>query len=87
MQPDVVRFVGRLKDAVIDAKMTLVAYERYFNAEDDYTREVALQEHIARCAIIFAYQRKDYHSSLPGLRSLDYVLDKLIPVEPASRWR
>jgi DNA recombination protein RmuC len=25
---------------VIDAKMTLVAYERYFNAEDDYTREV-----------------------------------------------
>ncbi|STG51576.1 DNA recombination protein [Escherichia coli] len=32
---------------VIDAKMTLVAYERYFNAEDDYTRESALQEHIA----------------------------------------
>ena len=27
--------------------MTLVAYERYFNAEDDYTRESALQEHIA----------------------------------------
>ncbi len=28
--------------------MTLVAYERYFfNAEDDYTREAALQEHIA----------------------------------------
>ncbi len=26
---------------VIDAKMTLVAYERYFNAEDDYTREAA----------------------------------------------
>jgi hypothetical protein len=25
------------KDVVIDAKMTLVAYERYFNAEDDYT--------------------------------------------------
>ena len=35
------------KDVVIDAKMTLVAYEPYFNAEDDYTRESALQEHIA----------------------------------------
>ena len=35
------------EDVVIDAKMTLVAYERYFNAEDDYTREVALQEHLA----------------------------------------
>ncbi|XNM61780.1 DNA recombination protein RmuC [Escherichia coli] len=29
------------KRCAIDAKMTLVAYERYFNAEDDYTRESA----------------------------------------------
>ena len=47
MQPDVIVRLPQGKDVVIDAKMTLVAYERYFNAEDDYTREVALQEHLA----------------------------------------
>ncbi len=39
MQPDVIVRLPQGKDVVIDAKMTLVAYERYFNAEDDYTRE------------------------------------------------
>lgn len=62
--------------------MTLVAYERYFNAEDDYTREVALQEHLASVRNhIRLLGRKDYQQ-LPGLRSLDYVL-MFIPVEPA----
>ena len=62
--------------------MTLVAYERYFNAEDDYTREAALQEHIASVRNhMRLLGRKDYQQ-LPGLRSLDYVL-MFIPVEPA----
>ena len=43
MQPDVIVRLPQGKDVVIDAKMTLVAYERYFNAEDDFTRESALQ--------------------------------------------
>ncbi|MGK4785564.1 DNA recombination protein RmuC, partial [Salmonella enterica] len=46
MQPDVIVRLPQGKDVVIDAKMKLVAYERYFNAEDDYTRYAALQEHI-----------------------------------------
>lgn len=76
----------RGKDVVIDAKMTLVAYERYFNAEDDYTRESALQEHIASVRNhIRLLGRKDYQQ-LPGLRTLDYVL-MFIPVEPAFYWR
>ena len=53
-QPDVIVRLPQGKDVVIDAKMTLVAYERYFNAEDDYTREAALQEHIASGKTIFA---------------------------------
>lgn len=74
MQPDVIVRLPQGKDVVIDAKMTLVAYERYFNAEDDYTRESALQEHIASVRNhIRLLGRKDYQQ-LPGLRSLDYVL-------------
>ena len=82
MQPDVIVRLPQGKDVVIDAKMTLVAYERYFNADDDYTREAALQEHIASVRNhMRLLGRKDYQQ-LPGLRSLDYVL-MFIPVEPA----
>ncbi|WP_342322724.1 DNA recombination protein RmuC [Kosakonia sp. BYX6] len=82
MQPDVIVRLPQGKDVVIDAKMTLVAYERYFNAEDEFTREGALQEHIASVRNhIRLLGRKDYQQ-LPGLRSLDYVL-MFIPVEPA----
>ncbi|WP_227319200.1 DNA recombination protein RmuC [Cedecea davisae] len=82
MQPDVIVRLPQGKDVVIDAKMTLVAYERYFNGEDELTRESALNEHIAAVRNhIRLLGRKDYQQ-LPGLRSLDYVL-MFIPVEPA----
>ncbi|MGC6389209.1 DNA recombination protein RmuC [Ewingella sp. S1.OA.A_B6] len=82
MQPDVVVRLPQNKDVVIDAKMTLVAYERYFNSQDDTEREIALNEHITSVrGHIRLLGRKDYQQ-LPGLRSLDYVL-MFIPVEPA----
>lgn len=82
MQPDVVVRLPQSKDVVIDAKMSLVAYERYFNGEDELVREAALSEHITSIrGHIRLLGRKDYQQ-LPGLRSLDYVL-MFIPVEPA----
>ncbi|WON77193.1 DNA recombination protein RmuC [Serratia sp. UGAL515B_01] len=82
MQPDVIVRLPQGKDVVIDAKMSLVAYERYFNSGDDTEREGALNEHIASLrGHIRLLGRKDYQQ-LPGLRSLDYVL-MFIPVEPA----
>lgn len=82
MQPDVIVRLPQGKDVVVDAKMTLVAYERYFNADDEIEREQAIQEHVAAMrAHIRLLGRKDYQQ-LPGLRSLDYVL-MFIPVEPA----
>lgn len=82
MQPDVIVRLPQGKDVVIDAKMSLIAYERYFNGEDEAEREAALNEHIASLrGHIRLLGRKDYQQ-LPGLRSLDYVL-MFIPVEPA----
>ncbi|MCT8352657.1 DNA recombination protein RmuC [Photorhabdus bodei] len=81
-QPDVIVHLPQGKDVVIDAKMSLVAYERYFNSEDQHQRELALQEHIDSIkGHIRGLSRKDYQQ-LPGLKSLDYVL-MFIPVEPA----
>ncbi|MEA9444705.1 DNA recombination protein RmuC [Candidatus Fukatsuia symbiotica] len=82
MQPDVIVRLPQDKDVVIDAKMSLVAYERYFNSEDEAQRELALNEHIASLrGHIRVLGKKDYQQLL-GLRSLDYVL-MFIPIEPA----
>ncbi|NGZ68669.1 DNA recombination protein RmuC [Vibrio aestuarianus subsp. cardii] len=81
-QPDVIVHLPHNKQVVIDSKMALVAYERYFNAETDTQRERALSEHLlALRAHIKGLGQKDYHQ-LKGLQSLDYVL-MFIPVEPA----
>ncbi|WP_192459313.1 DNA recombination protein RmuC [Musicola keenii] len=82
LQPDVIVRLPHGKDVVIDAKMSLLAYERYFNGVGDIERAAALNEHIASIrGHIRLLSGKDYQQ-LPGLRSLDYVL-MFIPVEPA----
>lgn len=81
-QPDVVVHLPQDKDVVVDAKMSLVAYERFFNADTIAEQELALSEHAASLrAHMRGLSRKDYHQ-LHGLHSLDYVL-MFIPVEPA----
>ncbi|KKD59636.1 DNA recombination protein RmuC [Grimontia sp. AD028] len=81
-QPDVIVRLPQGKDVVIDAKMALVAYERYYHAESLVDKDNALREHIAAIrGHIRGLGRKDYHQ-LHGIQSLDYVL-MFIPVEPA----
>ncbi|RJX68839.1 DNA recombination protein RmuC [Vibrio sinensis] len=81
-QPDVIVHLPQNKQVVVDSKMALVAYERYFNAETDAERDRALSDHlIALRSHIKGLSHKDYHQ-LKGIQSLDYVL-MFIPVEPA----
>jgi DNA recombination protein RmuC len=81
-QPDVIVHLPHDKQVVIDAKMTLVAYERYFNSDDLTVKQKALNEHlVAMRTHVKGLSRKDYHQ-LKGIQSLDYVL-MFIPVEPA----
>ena len=81
-QPDVIVRLPQGKDVVIDAKMSLTAYEHYFNSEDEKQRATALRGHVNSVRNhIKELGRKDYHQ-LDGLRSLDYVL-MFIPLEPA----
>ncbi|WP_038499424.1 DNA recombination protein RmuC [Candidatus Palibaumannia cicadellinicola] len=82
LQPDVVVRLPQGKDVVIDAKMSLVAYERYFNSDNEADRKLALTDHVNSLRThMKRLGRKDYQRLL-GLRSLDYVL-MFIPVEPA----
>ncbi|MEQ4676266.1 DNA recombination protein RmuC [Providencia vermicola] len=81
-QPDVIIHLPEGKDVVVDAKMSLVSYEHYFNSEDPHDQQQALKNHVASIRNhMRMLSRKDYHQ-LPGIRSLDYVL-MFIPIEPA----
>ncbi len=82
MQPDVIVRLPKGRDVVIDAKVSLIAYERYFNGQDEAQIESALKEHINSLrSHIRLLGHKDYQK-LPSLCSLDYIL-MFIPIEPA----
>lgn len=81
-QPDAIVHLPHDKQVVVDSKMALVAYERYFHADTDSERDAALSEHLlALRAHIKGLSQKDYQK-LKGIQSLDYVL-MFVPVEPA----
>jgi len=80
--PDVVVHLPEGRDIVIDAKVSLVDYERYFHAEDEETKAQCLGQHLASLrAHIKDLSGKDYES-LEGVNSLDFVLI-FVPVEAA----
>lgn len=82
-QPDVVVHLPNDKDVVIDSKVSLAAYERYFNQQDnELLRANHLKDHVNSLrSHIKELGKKDYQD-LQGLRSLDYVL-LFIPIESA----
>ncbi len=81
-RPDVIVRLPENKDIVIDAKVSLVHYERYCNADDDETRQQALRDHVSSVREhIRSLSFKNYED-LEGLRTLDFVFI-FIPIESA----
>jgi DNA recombination protein RmuC len=80
--PDVIVHLPDNKDIIIDAKVSLIAYERYCNSEDDTEKQQALKEHIASVREhIQSLSFKDYEN-LKAVRTLDFVFI-FIPIEAA----
>ncbi|MEH6782814.1 MAG: DNA recombination protein RmuC [Alcanivorax jadensis] len=80
--PDAIVHLPENKDVVIDAKVSLVAYERLSSASTSEEREQALRDHLMSLrSHIKGLDIKDY-SGLEGIRSLDFVL-LFIPIEGA----
>ncbi|WP_133407365.1 DNA recombination protein RmuC [Parashewanella tropica] len=81
-KPDVIVHLPELKDVVIDSKMSLVAYETFFNSKDELEQKQAIQDHVISIrSHIKGLSQKNYQQ-LHGITSLDYVL-MFIPIEPA----
>ncbi|OCG33404.1 recombinase RmuC [Gilliamella sp. Choc4-2] len=82
LQPDVIVHLPQGGDVIIDSKVTLIAYERHFNSNDETIKAKAMTEHLAAVRNhLKQLSQKDYHK-LIGVNSLDYIL-MFIPVEPA----
>ncbi|MEX1665987.1 DNA recombination protein RmuC [Zhongshania arctica] len=81
-QPDVIVHLPDDKDIIIDAKVSLVAYERYCSSDDEAERQTLLREHAQSVkAHINGLSTKGYEH-IEGLRTLDFVFI-FIPVEAA----
>ncbi|SNS50756.1 DNA recombination protein RmuC [Ekhidna lutea] len=82
LRPDVIIKLPDNKNLVIDAKMSLVAYEKYMNEEDELKKEQYLKDHILSVkAHVKGLAEKNYHQLFDG-GSLDYVL-MFVPIESA----
>lgn len=81
-RPDVIVYLPQGRHLIIDAKVSLNAYTRFVNAEDETERAQALKEHVhAVGSRIKELAQRDYYK-LPGLNSPDMVF-MFIPIESA----
>jgi DNA recombination protein RmuC len=80
--PDVVINLPDGKKMIVDSKVSLVAYEKYVNEEDNPLRLVYLKEHVNSIKRhVEQLGAKNYHD-LYQIESPDFVL-LFIPIEPA----
>lgn len=81
-QPDVVIHLPEDKHLVVDAKVSLNAYEEYANSETDQQRDAAVKRHLESVRGHIRELSDKNYQQLYGIRSLDFVL-MFIPIEPA----
>jgi DNA recombination protein RmuC len=82
LRPDYIVNLPEKKHYVIDCKVSLIAYERYFNAATDAQREAALREHLQSIQRHISDLSAKNYQSLYGINSPDFVF-LFVPIEPA----
>jgi DNA recombination protein RmuC len=81
-QPDVVIHLPEDRHLIVDAKVSIVAYDDYANADTDAERESALKRHKESVRNHVKGLSEKNYQKLYGLKSLDFVL-MFVPIEPA----
>lgn len=81
-RPDVIVHMPDQRDIVIDSKVSLTAYERFINSEDEAQRTQALREHIGSISTHIKQLSQKNYDKLEGVNTLDFVL-LFMPIEGA----
>ena len=80
LQPDVIIQLPESKHIVVDSKVSLVAYERYTNADEEQAKNQFLKEHLISLKThIKTLSDKSYNQGL-GIHSPEFVL-MFLPIE------
>ena len=80
--PDVVINLPDGKKMIVDSKVTLTAYERYINEEDENLKSQYLKEHVASIKRHVEQLGEKNYQDLYHIESPDFVL-LFVPMEPA----
>ncbi len=80
--PDALIQLPENRVVIVDAKVSLSAYERHVNSEEPGERARHLKEHITALRNHVAGLSSKAYENLPDLRTLDFVL-LFVPIEPA----
>jgi DNA recombination protein RmuC len=81
-RPDVIVRLPDKRDLIIDAKVSLTAYERYCAAAGEQERSEHLAAHLESLRTHVKQLAERRYSALPGVNSLDFVL-MFVPIEAA----
>ena len=80
--PDVIINLPDGKKMVVDSKVSLTAYERYVNEEDDIQQNIYLKEHVNSVKRHVEQLSDKRYQDIYQMESPDFVL-LFIPIEPA----
>ena len=81
-QPDIVLNLRNSRNLVIDAKVSLTAYNDYVRADTDDGREAAIKRHLESVRKHVRELADKNYQDLYQLKSLDFVV-MFVPIEPA----
>ena len=82
LRPDVIVHLPDGKDVVIDAKVSLTAYERYSSSEDEIEKQNTLKDHLLSITNHINELNSKNYEELKEIKTLNYVL-MFIPIESA----
>ena len=82
VRPDVILNMPGARHLIIDAKVSLTAFERYMSAENEPDRQIALKQHVDSIRAHLDGLSKKNYPSIYGLNTVDYVI-MFVAIEPA----
>mgnify|MGYP001815521735 CR=1 FL=1 len=81
-KPDLIINLPEQKHLIIDSKVSLTGYERFFNAENELDEKVSLKSHVQSIQKHIKELGTKNYTALYGINSPDYVI-MFVPIEPA----